>query len=193
LLGACTNAPNTCAKHTRTKHARRTHTTHANHTQSLVEYLGIELGELFDTTGILPSDLLADEYDEEDDEAMAGGASSTSGGGGGGGGALDSAAAMMFRPRRLRALKRRYEQLLRVSLQVQNKIDDLATGFERLHSLVTGQDVVATAIFYSRVLALAVVVVFVGGRRVAFAWWCWDGGSRFFFGLGWRLGRSFIC
>lgn len=40
------------------------------------------------------------------------------GGGGGGGGVRDSAAAMVFQPRRLKALKRRYDQLLRISLQV---------------------------------------------------------------------------
>ena len=49
--------------------------------QGLVEYLGVELGELFDTTGLLPSDLLGDEFDEDDDDASD--ASTLSGGAGG--------------------------------------------------------------------------------------------------------------
>jgi hypothetical protein len=94
-----------------------------------VEYLGVELGELFDTVGLLPADAPGEEYDDEDDEddasSASGGYSSSRGvaggraeRGAGDGEGGDSAAAMMFRPRRLRALQRRYEQLLRVSLQV---------------------------------------------------------------------------
>jgi hypothetical protein len=107
----------------------------------------VELGELLDTAGLLPADWAADEYDAEDDDDAASSASAGSGlsgvaggprgagaggggagagdgpqggegAGGGGGSGFDSHAAMMFRPRRLRALKRRYEQLLRVALQV---------------------------------------------------------------------------
>ncbi|KAI8466274.1 MAG: hypothetical protein J3K34DRAFT_66688 [Monoraphidium minutum] len=160
--------------------------------QGLVEYLGVELGELFDTTGLLPSDLLADELllDDDDDDAasgtaMGGGGDDARGGrpggggggggyGGGAGGGLDSAAAMVFRPRRLRALKRRYEQLLRVSLQVQNRIDDLASGFERLRAMVGGQDPLATALFFARCLAAAAAAWALGPGRAAFAWWCWE-------------------
>jgi hypothetical protein len=45
-------------------------------------------------------------------------AGGSGGWGGGGGGVRDLAAIMMFQPRRLKMLKRRYEQLLRISLQV---------------------------------------------------------------------------
>lgn len=109
--------------------------------QGLVEYLGFDLGELFDSAGILPSDLLYYDGEEEDDDAAStssGGSGTSSvygpsgpsvaaagaaaGGGwgsaGGGGGVRDLAAIMMFQPRRLKMLKRRYEQLLRISLQV---------------------------------------------------------------------------
>lgn len=40
-------------------------------------------------------------------------------------------------------------------LQVQNRIDDIAMAFERLHAMVTGQDPLATAIFFWRCLLLA--------------------------------------
>lgn len=111
--------------------------------QGFVEYLGVDLGELFAPAGLLPSDILYDDGDEDDDAASITSSSSGSsawggggggssggaggwgaggwgggGGGGGGGGVRDSAAVMMFQPRRLQRLKRRYEQLLRISLQV---------------------------------------------------------------------------
>jgi hypothetical protein len=116
--------------------------------QGLVEYLGFDLGELFDTAGLLPTDLLYYEDDEDDDAAStsSGGSASSSvfgpytpqgaasagggaGGGGGwgaggGGGVRDLAAIMMFQPRRLKMLKRRYEQLLRISLQVRGRFAD---------------------------------------------------------------------
>jgi hypothetical protein len=109
------------------------------HAQGFVEYLGVDLGELFAPAGLLPSDFLYDEGDEDEDDAASitssssggsawgggGGPSSSAqpgtggwGSGGGGGGVRDSAAVMMFQPRRLQRLKRRYEQLLRISLQV---------------------------------------------------------------------------
>jgi hypothetical protein len=101
----------------------------------------VDLGELFDSAGLLPSDMLYDEGGEDDDAASTTSSSSTgsawgggdgsggggaaggggwasTGGGGGGGGVRDLAAVMMFQPRRLQRLKRRYEQLLRISLQV---------------------------------------------------------------------------
>lgn len=100
----------------------------------------MDLGELFDSAGLLPSDFLYDEGDDDDDAASTTSSSSGSnawgggaggapgpggasgawggGGGGGGGGVRDLAAVMMFQPRRLQRLKRRYEQLLRISLQV---------------------------------------------------------------------------
>lgn len=40
-------------------------------------------------------------------------------------------------------------------LQVQNRIDDIAMAFERLHAMVTGQDPLATALFFWRCLLLA--------------------------------------
>jgi len=102
-----------------------------------VEYLGFDLGELFDSAGLLPSDFLYDEGDDDDDaasttssssgSAWGGGAAGSTpgqpaaGGWGGGGGVRDSAAVMMFQPRRLQRLKRRYEQLLRISLQVRGR------------------------------------------------------------------------
>jgi hypothetical protein len=105
--------------------------------QGFVEYLGVDLGELCAPAGLLPSDFLYDEGDDDDDAASITSSSSGSsawggggggsgapagaggwGGGGGGGGVRDSAAIMMFQPRRLQRLKRRYEQLLRISLQV---------------------------------------------------------------------------
>lgn len=39
--------------------------------------------------------------------------------------------------------------------QVQNRIDDIAMAFERLHAMVTGQDPLATALFFWRCLLLA--------------------------------------
>jgi len=102
--------------------------------QGFVEYLGVDLGELFDCAGLLPSDLLY--YDDGDDEDAAstasgsslgssnrslgpGGAAAAAGGGAQqGGGVRDLAAVMMFQPRRLQRLRRRYEQLLRMALQV---------------------------------------------------------------------------
>ncbi|WIA40031.1 hypothetical protein OEZ86_013454 [Tetradesmus obliquus] len=159
----------------------------------LVEYLGFDLGELFDTAGLLPSDLLYYEDDEDDDAAStssggsasssvfgpynaAGGGSSGGGGGwgGGGGGVRDLAAIMMFQPRRLKMLKRRYEQLLRISLQVQNRIDDLAMVFERLQAMVTGQDPLATALFFWRSLLLAAALWLAGPGVLLFGWWCWE-------------------
>lgn len=111
--------------------------------QGFVEYLGVDLGELFDSAGLLPSDFLYDEGDEDDDAASTTSSSSGSSAWGGGGGmsgsspnqgpgagssgggwggtasgVRDSAAIMMFQPRRLQRLKKRYEQLLRISLQV---------------------------------------------------------------------------
>lgn len=100
-----------------------------------MEYLGVDLGELFDSAGLLPSDFLYDEDDEDDaasttststsssSTGMWGGGGHQAGGGGGGGwggggGVRDLAAVMMFQPRRLQRLKRRYEQLLRIALQV---------------------------------------------------------------------------
>eukprot|EP00879_Flechtneria_rotunda_P020653 GHRR01021732.1.p1 GENE.GHRR01021732.1~~GHRR01021732.1.p1 ORF type:complete len:479 (+),score=167.79 GHRR01021732.1:339-1775(+) len=99
-----------------------------------VEYLGVDLGELFDSAGLLPTDLLYYDDDNDDDAASttstsssialsAGSSSSGPGnsatrGGGWGGNVRDSAAVMMFQPKRLKALKRRYEQLLRIALQV---------------------------------------------------------------------------
>jgi hypothetical protein len=59
---------------------------------------------------------------------------------------------MMFQPQRLLRLKRRYEQLQRIALAVQNRIDDIAMAFERLHAMVTGQDPLATALFFWRCL-----------------------------------------
>ncbi|WIA19754.1 hypothetical protein OEZ85_005670 [Tetradesmus obliquus] len=157
----------------------------------LVEYLGFDLGELFDTAGLLPSDLLYYEDDEDDDAAStssggsasssvfgpynaAGGGSSGGGWGGGGGGVRDLAAIMMFQPRRLKMLKRRYEQLLRISLQVQNRIDDLAMVFERLQAMVTGQDPLATALFFWRSLLLAAALWLAGPGVLLFGWWCWE-------------------
>jgi hypothetical protein len=82
----------------------------------------VELGELLDTAGLLPDAFGGEDGDSDSDDASnPWPAWAGAGGGGGGGGGGDegaAAAAMMFRPRRLRALKRRYEQLLRVSLQV---------------------------------------------------------------------------
>lgn len=101
--------------------------------KGVVEYLGIDLGELFDSAGLLlPSDFLYYDDDDDDDAAStASGGSSRSGWGASGsaagpGGAAggqqgsvrDLAAVMMFQPRRLQRLKRRYEQLLRIALQV---------------------------------------------------------------------------
>jgi hypothetical protein len=37
-------------------------------------------------------------------------------------------------------------------VQVQNRIDDIAMAFERLHAMVTGQDPLATALFFWRCL-----------------------------------------
>lgn len=102
--------------------------------QGLVEYLGFDLGELFDAAGI-PSDLLL--YDDEEDDdaasvssggsnvssvygpaAAASGAAGGGGWGGGGGGVRDMAAVMMFQPKRFKMLKKRYDQLLKLALQV---------------------------------------------------------------------------
>ncbi|GBF90564.1 hypothetical protein Rsub_03136 [Raphidocelis subcapitata] len=145
--------------------------------KGLAEYLGVELGELLDTAGLLPDAFGGEDYDSDDDPSTPW---AWPGGGGGGGGAEGAggddggaaAAAVMFRPRRLRALKRRYEQLLRVSLQVQNRIDDLASGFERLAAAFGGQDPLATAVLMARLLLLAALLWALGAARVAFAWWC---------------------
>ncbi|KAF8062936.1 RASA4 [Scenedesmus sp. PABB004] len=159
----------------------------------LVEYLGLDLGELLDTSRLLPSDLFyaGDGEDEDDDAAStaSGGSGSTLGGGpwgggaggaggagaggggwgsSGGGGVRDLAAIMMFQPRRIKLLKRRYEQLLRISLQVQNRIDDIAMA------MVTGQDPLATALFFWRCLLLAAALWAVGPGTLIFAWWCWE-------------------
>ena len=75
---------------------------------------------------------------------------------------------VQFRPRRLRALKRRYEQLLRVSLAVQNRIDDTANVFERLLAVFTGARAMRRA---------------ARGARPA-----WK--ARVFLPGGWRLSRS---
>jgi hypothetical protein len=58
--------------------------------------------------------------------------------------------------------------------QVQNRIDDLAMGFERLRAMVVGQDPLATALFFSRCLLIAAAACVLGAGRLAFAWWCWE-------------------
>jgi hypothetical protein len=159
--------------------------------------LGLEIGDLFDTAtaGLLPSDFWYDADDdggggEEDGFSMYGGGGWGGGGASGGGAAgvgaggayaggiggavRDSGAAMMFQPRRLRALRRRYDQLLRIALMVQNRTDDIATAFERLRAMVVGVDPLATALFYSRCLMVAGAMLVFGGRRLLFAWWCWE-------------------
>jgi hypothetical protein len=152
--------------------------------------LGADLGELFDTAGLLPGDWLTEEFDDEDDDGASlwgggpawdtgrgggsGGAGAGPRGGGAGGAGLDAAAAMVFRPRRLRALKKRYDQLLRVSLAVQNRIDDIASICERLTAMAGGHDSLAAALFYGRLLAAAAAAAAFGARRAAFAWWCWE-------------------
>jgi hypothetical protein len=61
--------------------------------------------------------------------------------GGGGGGVRDLAAIMMFQPRRLKMLKRRYEQLLRISLQVSQWLLKVATtcGIVKCCASLSGQ------------------------------------------------------
>lgn len=49
--------------------------------------------------------------------------------------------------------------------QVQNCIDDIAMAFERLHAMVTGQDPLATALFFWRCLLLATGVCLGGWAR----------------------------
>lgn len=58
--------------------------------------------------------------------------------------------------------------------QVQNRIDDLASVFERLAALFGGQDPLATALFCSRLLLLAALLCLLGWARLLFAWWCWE-------------------
>jgi hypothetical protein len=59
-------------------------------------------------------------------------------------------------------------------LQVQNRIDDLAMVFERLQAMVTGQDPLATALFFWRMLLLAAALWLAGPGRLLFGWWCWE-------------------
>jgi uncharacterized protein involved in response to NO len=61
-----------------------------------------------------------------------------------------------------------------VRLQVQNRIDDLAMVFERLQAMVTGQDPLATALFFWRMLLLAAALWLAGPERLLFGWWCWE-------------------
>jgi hypothetical protein len=57
---------------------------------------------------------------------------------------------------------RRHIVLILSVCQVQNRIDDIAMAFERLHAMVTGQDPLATALFFWRCLIGAT------GKQ-----WCW--------------------
>eukprot|EP00877_Chromochloris_zofingiensis_P014361 jgi/Chrzof1/9179/Cz03g38260.t1 len=59
-------------------------------------------------------------------------------------------------------------------VQVQNKIDDVAMTFERLRAMVTGQDPLATALFFWRCLLIATALYLVGPGWLVFVWWCWD-------------------
>ena len=116
----------------------------------------------------------------------AGGAGAAGGGraGGGGGGAGQAAAAAaaaaavaLFRPRhlqRLRSLQRRYEQLLRISLAVQNRTDDIASAFERLRAVVDGTDPSAALLFFGAALAAALLCYALSPGAVIFCWWCWE-------------------
>eukprot|EP00877_Chromochloris_zofingiensis_P014363 jgi/Chrzof1/9180/Cz03g38270.t1 len=95
--------------------------------QGFVEYLGVELGDIFDTAGLLPADFFDEDDDDEDNyydsnhhdhRHRHGRHHGHHHGEGGGSSMRDSAAVMMFQPKRLRALKRRYDQLQRIALQV---------------------------------------------------------------------------
>ena len=91
--------------------------------QGLIEVLGLELGDFLDSTGLLPPDMLGlnpwdpdedeDEEDEEEEQANKGarGHGGRGGGGSGRGG-------LLLHPRRIRALRKRYNQLQRIALQV---------------------------------------------------------------------------
>ena len=45
---------------------------------------------------------------------------------------------------------------------------------ERLHALFTGQDPLATALFFWRMLLIAAAMWFFGLGPLLFAWWCWE-------------------
>jgi hypothetical protein len=113
-----------------------------------------------------------------------GGGNSGTGGGGAPGHQHNNAAAIaaaaavsLFRPRhlqRLRSLQRRYEQLLRIALAVQNRTDDIASAFERLRSMVDGAEPLAALLFFGAALAVSLLAYVFSPGAVLFAWWCWE-------------------
>eukprot|EP00798_Chlamydomonas_sp_ICE-L_P019249 gene19249-25879_t len=60
------------------------------------------------------------------------------------------------------ALKRQYDSVISIALFVQNLMDDVATGIERIGALFSWQDPVATIIFISICIAISYLVYCLG-------------------------------
>jgi hypothetical protein len=46
--------------------------------------------------------------------------------------------------------------------------------FERLRAMVSGQDPLATALFFTVACVLAGALLLVGPGPLVFGWWCWE-------------------